>query len=434
MPDLARFYAEGATQADIEALCAHLAGSFLAVVQEPETLRRGTRGPRKPVPGGFFCEVTFGPTGDQWALLDVGPVRHPSGAVVSRVPIPPPNERAMIPPEAPRMMSWEGPLNEALVALAERARRRARLEALGAPAQVQAREAELVQAAFDQVMAAAQGRAAATWPPQASTRMTVQPMRAPDVVAPHAAAIRALLFLSDTEILVQTANGGAVYNDLGRVVQRVPAAAPMASSVHGELVVFARGLGEALDHYSDRSPWLDAHAGAYVSFALWDRSNERLLDTVPAHAPRFVVDESDVERMGVMDACTGHTLMLRVGSSEPRFWASTRDGRFAWVGEREDNAVVELSTGIFFAEPPRGADGKGPAALALTPEGSWRFVTPSGKVGDHLGYFASIEGACSAVAFSPDGEWIALARGTRVEIRRADASLALLRAFDVTLS
>jgi len=429
--DLALFYAEGAKPADIEALSVHLAGSYLGAVTEAETFRRGARGPRKPVPGGLFCEVTFGPLGDQWALLEVGSVRHPSGVTVNRVPIPPPKQRPMLPVESPRTMPCEGPLNEALVTLVDHAKRRTRLEGLGAPVSVLGREAELVQCAFDLVIAAARGHGAPAWPKAAQGRALAQPMRAPDTVPQGLPAIRALLFLNDKEIMVQTAHNGAVYNERGAVVQRVPHAAPLATSVHGELVVFGRGLSQALDHYADRSPWSQEHAGAFAPLAFWQRAHESLMATVPEGAPRFLVDESDVERLCISDLHTGQTLPLRLGSSEPAFLASSRAGRFAWIGEHEDTAVVELASGIFFAEPPRGAAGPHAAALALTPDGAWRFVTPSGKVGDHQAYFANIEGAYSAAAFSPDASQIALARGTRVEVRATDKSLTLLRAFDV---
>jgi hypothetical protein len=434
VPDLARFYAEGATVADIEALSVHLAGSYLHAVTEAETFRRGARGPRRPVPGGLFCEVTFGPTADQWASLEVAGLLHPSGAMITRVPIPPPNQRPLLPADLPRTMPWEGAINEALVTLVDSVKRRTRMSGLGAPETVLAREGERVQNAFDQLVAAVRGHDVSAWPKSAKTRALVQPMRAPDTVPQGVAAIRALLFLSDTEVLVQTACNGAIYNALGRVVQRVPHAAPLATSVHGELVVFGRGLSRALDHYADRSPWSPDRPGAFAPFALWDRAQESLLATVPDGAPRFLVDESEGERMCIADTHTGLTLPLRLGASEPAFLASTRAGRFAWIGERDDSAVVELSTGIFFAEPPMGASGEHAAALALTPAGAWRFVTPSGRVGDHVAYFANIEGAYTAAAFSPDAAQIALARGTRVEVRSADPSLTLLRSFDLQIT
>lgn len=369
------------------------------------------------------------------------------------VPVPPPGDRPLVtldPATCPTAVTpWLGAVNEAWIQLVSAAGHRARLEELGAPGIIMHTQQRALQRAFERVLAAssAERDLPRRWsedhdddaPFPAQRRLRGLPARMPEEPSSDPVA---LLFTDDAHLLVQSAASACVVSLDGKVTTPLPTLGRKAYSVHGRNVCCFDWIGSPFDW--DDGPndaWWekeeDGSGSPGLDFTMLDASTGALLAHATTDAPRYFVVNDEPEDLFVVDEWTGDRLPLRFGGDRPSCLAVTRDARFAWVGESEDTAVVDIATGIPHAAPPlpdeelsvvaidaadRDEERWGAFALGLAANARFRFFDGSGAVGDHERWWLRIDADVTAAAFSPACERLAIA--TRSEVVVLDLTAA----------
>jgi len=380
-----------------------------------------------PADGGIFDPAIF--DGGGCGHVVVGEVTI-DGDKAAAIRIPPVAERPLVAIEDPAARTrWLGPKNLAWLALVEAAQRARRLIEINAPAPMRRHEAARVQYKLDAAIACHEGRTPPADPfagePSSSPLALLRP-------CPPAESeeIRALLWLDDQKILVQSTTRCRVLDRAGTLLRSFESTGALATQVCGNLVVFGGGQRGAWPLYTD-SPWPD-DAEATALLAAYDLAAESWLGHVDERMPRQVADESDVSGVDMHDLRARRSEHLAPFASEPALRAQTRDGRFAWVafrGEPGGSAVIEISTCRPFVEPISSPDaleecafGGSPSVPAVSYHTSsgWRLVDQTGAVGDGERWWARLRDA-GPVAFSPDGTELAAIHGERLVILDASA-------------
>lgn len=400
--------------------------SSCGAVTRPATMVHG-----EAVPGGLFDPSIFGPLDGslpRWGHLDVGGVML-AGTSITKVPIPPIASRRPIALEDPAARSrWHGPINEAWAALIQASARRVKLVEAGAPAGILAREAEHVQHHFEDVLALHRGEQPEPHHPHPPVDGLVWLMWP---CAPRGEELRALLFLDEDRLLVQSRAGCRVIDRSGKLAgPSFKPTGPLASSVRGDLVLFNAGQRDrwSLECYDDDGAWPD-EAEHRAPLAAYDLVARRWLDVVDDRLPAWIVDETDVEGADAFELRTAAVRSLTSPRTSGTQFAQTRDGRFAYVAVYDDNvfshdAIVEIATQRTFVEPSEALDAPivslGPTAAsapALNYDASlgWRVVDRYGNVGDGERWWYRLEGAAH-VAWSPTGAQLAAIVGNELVI------------------
>jgi hypothetical protein len=422
-----------------------------------------------PVAGGFFDPAIFGPldgSSPRWGHLDVAGVTL-AGRTITKIPVPPICDRmpSVVDPAARAL--WHGRINDAWIALLQAIRTHDRLLGLGVPAAMVAHQATHMQHHFDDVLAIMRGESvhshhdAQTEPPD--DRYTMMPCPPLEPAMPLA-----LLFLDEDRLVVQTTAGC-------RVVDRAAAIAlagitwtptgPLASSVHGDLVLFNGG---------QRDPWRGScypdgawpeDAPQTAPLAAYDLRTRKWVMLVDDRFPAWVVDETDVAGAAAHELATGLTHDLVAGAQRASQLAQTRDGQFVLAlvarlvmyddppstpsiasppigiegsdsdidgGDADDDAdddadanddasdyalsVIEVATQRPFVIPPDAPELLPVIALGLATHSTrpsvshgslgWRIVDPSGAVGDGEHWWYRLEGAL-ITAWSTSGAQLA---------------------------
>ncbi|MFN0252337.1 MAG: hypothetical protein ACKV2T_36010 [Kofleriaceae bacterium] len=454
-------------------------------VTRPETLWRD-----EPVRGGFFDPAIFGPIDGSvphWGHLEVPMGVTLAGATITKVPVPPIADRMPCIADDPAARArWHGRTNDAWLAFLEVVRRHEALARLDVPARVLAAESIHVQHHFEDVLAAIRGEVPASHHARgdhgqgdhahrdhahgdhargghahgdhvALDRYTMMPCPAVEPAVPLA-----ILFIDEERVLVQTTAGCRVIDRAGALVG--PAwtpTGPTATSVHGDIVVFAGNQRDVWGRraYPDSIAWPE-DAGWRAPVAAYDLRAGRWIMLVDKRFPAWVVDESDVEGTDALDLATGETHDLVAGAQRASQRAQTRDGRFvllsvarlrlpedprhkadidaAGIDARHshedpdalDRALVMVEVASrrpFVCVPDSPADlpfidlrAASRSSSATTPsstttraramtlasvwqaDGTWRVVDDSGAIGDGATWWARLRGA-SVTAWSPAG-------------------------------
>jgi hypothetical protein len=250
--------------------------------------------------------------------------------------------------------------------------------------------------------------------------------------APNGDEPRALLFLDEDRLLVQSRAGCRVIDRSGKLVgPSFKPTGPLASSVHGDLVLFNAGQRDrwSLECYDDDGAWPD-EAEHRAPLGAYDLGARRWIDVVDDRLPAWIVDESDVEGADAFELRTAAVRSLTPPQTSGAQAAQTRDGRFAYVTVYVDDvfshdAIVEIATQRAFVEPPESVVGASivslGAAVASAPAINydaslgWRVIDRHGNVGDGERWWYRLEGAAH-VAWAPTGTQLAAIAGGELVI------------------
>jgi hypothetical protein len=394
-----------------------------------------------PVPGGLFDPAIFGGPHDiRYGHVDVDGVAI-AGVPARRIPIPPIADRPVVPIDDPAArLPWLGAANDAWTAVIAWAARQRRAHDQRGDAALREQVRERLQAAVDDAFATARGERPPRWPPAEAAAHELAFVR-PAAATADPPVVRAMLFLDDRHLVIQTCRGCVIVDRDGREVLRFRPVGTIATSVHGDRIVFAGDQRDLASWYDDAP--CPPGAPATAPIAVCDAAHGRWLQRgTLGGQPRFVIDETDVDGSEVRDLATGRSTWLAPADLQPTSIAHTRDGRFAWLafGERPGSGLVyELATAIPFVEPASppdelpaielGAPLELATAVAWTPARGWRLFHPCGAVGDHARSWARVIGA-RAAAFSPDAGTLALATDDEIRFVAADDPAHVLAAFE----
>ncbi|MDI1428635.1 hypothetical protein [Polyangium sorediatum] len=387
--------------------------------------------------------------------------------ITRAVPLPPPGQRPFYADLGPAMVDpWIGPLNEAWLAFVLAAQSQLHLVELAPPPVILMSRQRVVQDLFETVVHATVSPPAAIrpWPEpkpiSSPVRLVGMPGRLPEDVGTD---VRGLFFVDDVRLFVQRPHGSWLVTTGGDVLAHVPTCGRLATSVHGARLRMAAWMRDAWDWF-DKDEYWDAVSGR-ASVAVLDLDTNAYLDTYPADMPLRLLEHDQPEDLvvgsiagdasngsddGASPATRARPAPLRWGGDRPAVLASTRDGRFAWVGEQESTAVLDLDTGIPQLDPvmPSEISAEDPAvcisseapfdeayagematAMGLTPQNRFRILHGTGVVSDGEKLLFRIDARILAAAFSPAADRIAIATDEEIVLISVSDAPAVLGRF-----
>ena len=369
-------------------------------------------------------------------------------AVTRAVPIPPPGMRPFYGALGPAMVDpWIGPLNEAWRSFVSAAQSQLNLIEISPPPVILMAQQRVVQELFEAVVHATVSPPAATrpWPEpepiSSPVHLVGAPSRLPEDVGTE---VVGLIFVDDERLFVQRPHGSWLVTIRGDVLAHVPSCGRIATSVHGSRLRMTEWIRNAWDWFEEDAYW-DAISGR-ASVAVLDLDTRAYLATYPADMPHRLLEHDQPEDVvvgsvagGASEAARARLAPLRWGGDRPAVLASTRDGQFAWVGEQDSTAVLDLDTGIPQLDPvmqseiqtddpvvrlsPEAPDvldeadaGEMATAIGLTPQNRFRFLHGTGVVSDGERSWFRIDARILAAAWSPAADRIAIATDEEIVI------------------
>ena len=310
------------------------------------------------------CGVTIGPAtlrDHRWAHVDLpGPVEHPAGISVRRVPVPPPGLRPLRHVSAPAagrlappVACVPGPDMVAFQSLVHRVLRWVRLLEIDAPEVIVDMEARAVQACLYDVVhrfslpqdhpeRSADG--ASLWkqseevPPTPLRLRGAPELEPPDAFdgPPHPIAVA---FADEAHVLVQWPDRlDLLALSTGRVVRQWPVAGPVLRGVWHGHALLSHPYGQSRD---DAAVW---------GVAVLDLSTGQWCTEPPPDMPVVTVNKAQPEDAWLEDWHSGCTAPVFEDCSGDRAAEVARspDLQFVWVSSMlEDGAIQSLRT----AEP-----------------------------------------------------------------------------------
>lgn len=363
-------------------------------------------------------------------------------AITRAVPVPPPGLRPFTADLGPAMVDpWIGPLNEAWRTLVLAANQQLRLLELEAPPIVLMHAQRAVQERFEALVGwtASPPALARPWsepaPLAAPVRLMGLPGRLPEDVGTQ---VVGLVFVDDERLFVQRPQGSWLVTAAGDVLARFPSCGRIATSVHGSRLRMPEWIGHEWEWFGEDDYW-DAKSGR-ASVAVLDLQTGEYLDTYPADLPLRLLEHDQPEEL-VAASVAGDALpgTLRWGGDRPGVLATTRDGRFAWVGEQDATAVLDLDTGLPQLDPVMEShvDDKDPVvrpspdapavrdesdagetatAIGLTAQQQFRFLHGTGVVSDGERLWFRVDAMILAAAFSPAVDRLAIATDEEIVV------------------
>ena len=389
--------------------------------------------------------------------------------ITRTIPLPPPGMRPFTADLGPAMVDpWIGPLNEAWRSFVLAAEKQLRLIELAPPPIILLAAQREVQELFETVVQWTVSPPAAThpWPEPAPISAPVPLMGAPTRLPEEVGvAVEGLVFVDDERLFVQRPHGSWLVTTGGEVLARFPSCGRLATSVHGSRLRMPQWIRDEWDWFESDEYW-DAKSGR-ASVAVLDLETGEFLATYPADMPRRLLEHDqpedlvagsitgeapDCDEQGASRPAPSRPAPLRWGGDRPAVLATTRDGRFAWVGEQDGSAVLDLDTGIPQLDPvmnsyvddqdpvvrlsPDAPDvrdeadaGETATALGLTPQQRFRFLHGSGVVGDGERRWFRIDAMIVAAAFSPAADRIAVAVDEQIILISVTERPAVLASF-----
>ncbi|HVK63965.1 MAG TPA: hypothetical protein VM694_05810 [Polyangium sp.] len=387
--------------------------------------------------------------------------------ITRAVPLPPPGMRPFYADLGPAMVDpWIGPLNEAWLAFVLAAQSQLHLVELAPPPVILMSQQRVVQELFETVVHATVSPPAAIrpWPepkPMASpVRLVGAPSRLPEDAGTHVVNV---LFVDDARLFVQRPHGSWLVTTGGDVLAHVPTCGRLATSVHGARLRMAAWIRNAWDWFDGDEYW-DAISGR-ASVAVLDLDTKEYLDTYPADLPLRLLEHDQPEDLvvgsvagdasngsddGAAQAPRARPAPLRWGGDRPAVLASTRDGHYAWVGEQDSTAVLDLDTGIPQLDPVTQTEiseedpvvcvssdapfdeayaGEMATAMGLTPQNRFRILHGTGVVSDGEKPLFRIDARILAAAFSPAADRIAIATDEEIVLLSVSDTPAILGRF-----
>ncbi|WAS95544.1 hypothetical protein [Nannocystis punicea] len=363
-------------------------------------------------------------------------------AITRAVPVPPPGLRPFAGDLGPAMVDpWIGPLNEAWRTFLLAANQQLRLLEIGVPPIIDMHAQRRVQERFEALVrwTASPPASVRPWPEPAPlvapVRLMGPPGRLPDEVGSE---VVGLLFVDEERLFVQRPQASWLVNLAGEVLARFPTCGRIATSVHGSRLRMPQWIRHEWDWFGQDEYW-DAKSGR-ASVAVLELQTGEYLDTYPADLPLRSLEHDQPEELVPVsvdgDALSGP---LRWGGDRPGTLATTRDGRFAWVGEQDATAVLDLDTGLPLLDPvmesrvdeedpvvrlsPDAPDvrdeadaGEAATALGLTPQQRFRFLHGTGVVSDGERLWFRVDAMILAAAFSPAADRLAIATDEEIVV------------------
>ncbi len=365
-------------------------------------------------------------------------------AVFQSIPVPPPDARPFVAPTTPTQVDpWIGPVNEAWRSVVLHANRQLRLNELSVPPVILRSEQRLMQQVFEDVCTltvADHSKVTRVWPAATGqARRTSIPLLGMPTTIPHELGdtIFGLFFVDEGRILVQRPKTTFLLDTSGKVLKELSGCGRVATSIQGSLVRMDRWCGKEWDWFGEDEYW-ELKSGR-SSVAVLDVDRGEYLTAYPADWPLRLVESDQPEDLVVhdetADPAPAQIALLRWGGDRPSIFASTRDARFAWVGEASDTAVLDLDTGIPQLDPvltPEYNDGDqvvrldddeyeiddgcedGAVALAITPQNHLRLLHGAGAVSDGTRVLFWIPAEIGAAAFNPAANRLAVSVGEEI--------------------
>jgi hypothetical protein len=179
---------------------------------------------------------------------------------------------------------------------------------------------------------------------------------------------------------------------------------------------------EDYDHY-DAIVSQCSEADGIRQLALWDVRTGWVAGNVPDHLRGFELAKGEPEELFLVDE-SGDGQALDFGGDRPDVLALSRDGRYAWVGEDDDTAIIDLATAQVMLRlgwlEPSGSELRiyddqtaesacGPGAVALRGN-DWWWLDEDGRLGVDLQTKYRVRGfeEWFAAAFNASGSRLAL--------------------------
>ncbi|MCY1060170.1 hypothetical protein [Nannocystis sp. SCPEA4] len=363
-------------------------------------------------------------------------------AILRAIPVPPPGLRPFVADLGPAMVDpWIGPLNEAWRTFVLAANQQLRLLEIGVPPIIEMHGQRRVQERFEALVqwTASPPAFRRPWPEPAPLAQPVRLMSPPARLRDDVGTgVVGLVFVDDERLFVQRPHGSWLVTTAGDVLARFPFCGRIATSVHDTRLRMPAWIGNEWDWFDQDEYW-DAKSGR-ASLAVLDLATGEYLDTYPADLPQRHLEHDQPEDL-VVSGVAGDPVAgaLRWGGDRPAVLATTRDGRYAWVGEDESTAVLDLDTGVPQLDPvmESHADDEAPVvslssdepdvrdeasagematALGLTPQQRFRFLHGTGVVSDGEQRWFRIDASILAAAFSPAAERLAIAADDEIVI------------------
>jgi hypothetical protein len=281
---------------------------------------------------------------------------------LTKVPIPPAGERPFAPLSEPTQVDpWIGPLNEAWVALVERANRERRLVELAAPPIILRNESVLAQQAFETVLQLTR---------RSSSRLVPPLVRPPEKL--EEAEALAIAFVGPDRLIVQRRDRVSILDLSGKELVALPPAGTSLrgvaacryavfegffSATHPMLAQDDTGFGPDFVHVDEDGCTIMARILGEISVV--DCQTGTYLDRLPQDVRlRFATNDQPEDLF--LSGEDGQPLRrLRAGGDRPRAIAYAPGMALAWVGEEGNGTeIVDLDKGLPHALPsePHGED------------------------------------------------------------------------------
>lgn len=333
------------------------------------------------------------------------------------------------------------PINAALQALAFRLWRWGRLAELGAPESICSGEAARAQAHFADYLAALAGGAATDEAPPA----TLEAYKPPDEIDAEILGPDRVLWLDEERLVVRAAAQTTLFAADGRALADWPTTpwAP-ACVIDGEVICFFDHESMAPDDIAWVSEALveEADDGMLPNLAIGSADGAWREGAIAAPQLSASVVNGEPEELYLYDERSGEMRQLHYPTDRPRCLATSRDGRFAWVGDAEGQSEIlslpdaRVMLRLGSREAPGAAidvggraddDATGAAAIALRSDGWW-WLDEAGLLGlDTTPRFAIDGPPARAAGFSPGGDRLALLVDEEVVVLRTDDPAVLAR-------
>ncbi|APR78292.1 DNA-directed RNA polymerase beta' subunit protein [Minicystis rosea] len=389
-----------------------------------------------------------GPEALRDALLRAGADALAEVAVLQAIPVPPPSLRPFTGALSKAMIDpWIGPLNEAWRGLLIEAGQQQRLAEIAPPMFVHDAQRK-VQELFATVvrMTVSPPPPAPPWPasraPATPLPLQPTPENIPEGLSTD---IVSVLFVDEDRLFIQRPRGSWLVTTKGETLAQFPTCGRIATSVHGSRIRMSSWIGQEWD-------WLPDGAEPDVpqtSLAVLDLDTGRYLTDYPTDLPQRILENHQPEDL-VAGSAGGEdeSIPLRWGGDRPGVLAATRDGCFAWVGEGDDVAVLDLDTGAPVLDPVMQgyfteddpvlslssdeeavrSDGDGhetATALGITPDNGLRLLHDTGVVSDGERLWFRIDAMILAAGFSPSADGLAVAVGDEIVLLSVAADPAV---------
>lgn len=373
------------------------------------------------------------------------PLLHPSGALVSVVPVLPAARRPRVRASDPAKLALGlGPINDAYRALGKQVTRWTQLLTIGVPDVIADNEQRVAATLLAQLCSVVRGASRAHWLHRVTeatvslATTSIGPPRASDP-ARSGAAVDRLVWIDDRRFAIQRRGALAIFEMRRKRLQLVQRAKTHAASL---AYLYEGGL------VCSGVPWPDDNeyvAGVHV----FDLATGAWRDAIPRE-PRLVVFSQDQpESANLYDAQTRQELVIEgVESDRPEVAAWTRDGQFVWISDDEGGPIVGAMEGDTYVDtsalvthdgevPVLGRDGvvarrgrgkrkNRASAIALLADRRWRVLAADGAFEGAVHRF-SLGFAPRAAAFDASGERVALLLPDAVWIVRWDGPRVLAR-------